>query len=67
MIWLWGWARPDTNKNEVYTSRKILNYALNLPVSTDKFNFLKDELLTSNFLINDMIQIDMHILLYCIF
>jgi len=57
-LWVWGWAIPTLRKNEVYLSRKILNYGLDLSSSGDEF--LKSELITSRFIISDPIQLNIH-------
>lgn len=57
-LWVWGWAIPTLNKNEVYLSRKILNYGLDLSLNDD--HFLKSELITSRFIISDPIQLNIH-------
>jgi hypothetical protein len=57
-LWVWGWAIPMLYKNEVYLSRKILNYGLDLSLNEDKF--LKSELITSRFIISDPIQLNIH-------
>jgi len=57
-LWVWGWAIPSLYKNEVYLSRKILNYGLDLSLNEDKF--LKSELITSRFIISDPIQLNIH-------
>lgn len=56
--WSWGWSLPRFTKNTVYTSRKILEYGLDL----DNDNvFLKTELVTSRFKISNPIQLDLHL------
>lgn len=57
-LWVWGWAIPTLPKNQVYLSRKILNYGLDLSLNEDKF--LKSELITSRFIISDPIQLNIH-------
>lgn len=57
-LWVWGWAIPLLRKNEVYLSRKILNYGLDLSLSEEIF--LKSELITSRIIISDPIQISIH-------
>ncbi len=55
--WLWGWTVPYFRKNSINISKKILNYGIELDPDTE---FLKTELITSRFKINDPIQLDIH-------
>ena len=59
-IWNWSWAIPQSKKYTVLTSRKLLEYGLDLPGSE---LFLKTELITSRFQISNKIQLDLHIAL----
>ncbi|MBA42841.1 MAG: hypothetical protein CMF62_02390 [Magnetococcales bacterium] len=56
-LWTWSWSVPLLSKNSTYTSRKILNYGLDLG---EKNLALKAELITSRFRISNPIQIDIH-------
>jgi len=58
--WIWAWSNPNNHKNLVYTSKKILNYGLDI-VPTIETKFLKAELITSRFRISDIVQLDIHI------
>lgn len=59
-LWIWGWSSGELNKELVATSRKVLNYALDL----DKENILlKTSLITSRYQISSYIQTDMHVAL----
>jgi len=58
--WIWAWSNPNNNKNLVYTSKKILNYGLDI-VPTVEAKFIKTELITSRFRISDIVQLDLHI------
>jgi len=60
-IWTWGWAEPSTKKNEIFISRKILNYGFDVDI--DDLNMLKSELITSRFSVSNKIQIEIHIAL----
>ncbi len=56
--WSWGWSLSNFKKNTIYTSRKILEYGLDL----DNDNvFLKTELVTSRFKISNPIQLELHL------
>ncbi len=59
-FWTWAWSITSFNKNEVYLSRKILNYGLDLDPNPENF-FLKTELVTSRFRISDITQLDIHV------
>lgn len=58
-LWAWSWSIPVLSKNMVYTSRKILNYGLDLVPSKDDL-FIKSELITSRFKVTSEIQLDIH-------
>lgn len=59
-IWVWGWSSGELHKDLIMTSKKVLNYALDL----DRQNFLlKTALITSRFQISSPIQIDIHLAL----
>lgn len=59
-IWVWGWSSGELNKDLITTSRKVLNYALDL----DKQNILlKTALITSRYQVTSNVQIDMHVAL----
>lgn len=59
-IWTWTWALAKVPKNLSALSKKILNYGLDMTVSKDNL-FLKTELITSKFLIDDAIQLEIHL------
>jgi hypothetical protein len=58
-IWAWSWSIPNLNKNLVYTTRKILNYGLDIIPSREDI-FIKAEIITSRFRISNEIQLDIH-------
>ena len=58
-LWIWGWSIPSLQKNELYLSRKILNYGFD--VLLNESHFLKSELITSRFRISDTLQLNIHI------
>lgn len=60
-LWTWAWANPIYNKNNTFLSRKILEYGFNLDPNVDYF--LKTELVTPRFIINNDIQLDIHLAL----
>lgn len=55
-LWKWGWSLV-INKKDIYMSRKILNYALDI----DNLNilFLRDPLINSNITINNSLELDL--------
>lgn len=57
-IWAWAWSIPVFKKNSTYTSKKIINYGMNLD---PEVSFLKTELITSRFKIANHIQLDIHV------
>ena len=56
-IWTWAWAIPAINKKNTSIVRKLLMYGTELDPQQ---NFLKSELITSRFKINNNIQLDIH-------
>lgn len=58
-LWIWGWAIPYSEKNTILLSKKLLLYALDL-IPSDELMDLKLELITSRFVINHPIQLDIH-------
>jgi hypothetical protein len=56
-IWIWAWADSRQKKELINTSRKILNYGLDLDENNE---LLKTELITSRIQITTPIQIDIH-------
>lgn len=58
-LWVWGWAIPRLHKNTIKTSRKILNYGLD--IDYEKNPFLKTKLITSRFKITNKVQLDIHL------
>ena len=57
--WIWAWASPTLEKKDTYIIAKVLNYGIQLNPS--KNMFLKTELITSRFIITNMIQLELHI------
>lgn len=67
-LWVWAWGVPTHPKNYTYLSRKILQYGLDIAVPINNKNnedvqdlFLKTELITTRFIINNHIQVDIHV------
>jgi hypothetical protein len=59
-MWIWSWSVPILNKNSIYTSKKLINYGIELD---PEFVNLKAELITSRFIISNPIQLDIHLAL----
>uniref|UniRef100_A0A6C0ACD5 Uncharacterized protein n=1 Tax=viral metagenome TaxID=1070528 RepID=A0A6C0ACD5_9ZZZZ len=59
--WSWAWSIPKLPKNKTYTSRKILNYGLDLESDNVESSFLRAELITGRFRISNLIQLDLHV------
>ncbi len=60
-IWKWAWSMPTLSKNDTSISRKILNYAFDLEPT--KEYILRSALINSSTLINNDLQLDIHIAL----
>jgi len=56
-IWTWAWAVPTFSKKNTVIIRKLLMYGTELDPSS---HFLKSELITSRFRINNQVQLDIH-------
>jgi hypothetical protein len=64
-IWIWGWMVPEYYINETVIVKKLLNYGLKIDrtdLSANKL-YLKTQLVNSRFLLEDEIQLDIHIAL----
>lgn len=60
--WIWGWALPNINKNQIMISKKLLNYALDIDLKkSDQFKFIKTELITSRTKITSILQLDIYL------
>lgn len=55
-LWKWGWSLI-MNKKNIYASRKILSYVLDIK-DNDKL-FLREPLLNSNITINSQLELDL--------
>ncbi len=58
--WIWAWSDIRLNPNTIFLSKKILNYGLDLESNSDNM-FIKNELITGEFVINNNLQLDLHI------
>lgn len=66
-IWMWGWMFPNIKINKSSLSRKLLNYALDIEVDENSINYesvyLKIQFLNSRFLLENNLQLDIHLAL----
>lgn len=61
-IWTWGWASQQAKKNMIKTSKELLNYGIDIDLTTDPgMASVKFELTSSRFKISTQTQIDIHI------
>jgi hypothetical protein len=58
--WIWAWSDTRLNPNTIFLSKKILNYGLDLESNSDNM-FIKNELITGEFIINNNLQLDLHV------
>jgi hypothetical protein len=69
-IWMWAWMVPEFYMNETIFVKKLLNYGLKLePTMTETLSpeklYLKTQLVNSRFLLNDKIQLELHLAIAC--
>ena len=63
---MWAWMSPDFLSNETIIVKKLLNYGLKInpttikTLSPDKL-YLKTQLVNSRFLLEDEIQLELHL------
>ena len=64
-VWIWAWLLPYLNYNETIISRKLLEYGLKLEPgsNTNDHFYIKSQLLNSRILIEDDIELDIHLAL----
>lgn len=64
-IWIWSWLIPSIDINKSKISKGLLNYGLNLNPGNNESEviYLKTQLVNSRFLINDEIQLEIHLAL----
>jgi hypothetical protein len=64
-VWIWAWLLPFLNLTETVISRKLLEYGLKLEPNsnTDDHLYVKSQLLNSRLLIEDSIELDIHLAL----
>lgn len=64
-IWIWGWGVPNLDNFNTNIIKKLWNYGVSLGFKNDNLHqlFLKNELITSRFKIDDETQLDIHLAL----
>jgi hypothetical protein len=64
-VWIWAWLLPFLSYNETIISRKLLEYGLKLEPgsNTNDHFYIKSQLLNSRILIEDDIELDIHLAL----
>jgi hypothetical protein len=62
-IWLWSWLIPSIKQEHINISRYLLDYGLNLTAESNmkEMMFLKTQLTNSRFILEDSIQLDIHL------
>lgn len=62
-IWIWSWLLPYLNTSETVISRKLLDYGLKLEPdsNTNDHFYIKSQLLNSRILIENNIELDIHL------
>jgi hypothetical protein len=61
-LFIWSWALPNIDKNQILLSKKILNYALNMSNDDLLLNIIKTQLITSRIRLSKL-TLDLHIAL----
>jgi hypothetical protein len=64
-VWIWAWLLPFLNLSETTISRKLLEYGLKLEPNSNTHDhlYIKSQLLNSRILIEDSIELDIHLAL----
>jgi hypothetical protein len=69
-IWLWGWMFPGIKKDKTILVKKLLNYGLDIDADETKNKgdestmfYVRTQLINSRFLLDDQIQLDIHLAL----
>ena len=62
-IWIWSWLVPSYSYNHILYTKKLLDYGIKLnPEKVDiEFLFIKTQLVNSRFLLDDILQLDIHL------
>ena len=59
-VWTWGYSIPSLDRSLTALSKKIFLYGTDIDIRNPANILLKNELITSRFIINDEVQIDQH-------
>jgi hypothetical protein len=64
-VWVWSWMIPSIDMKKKIISKKLLDYGLKLNVFGDDFDqlYLRTQLVNSRFLLNNSIQLEIHVAL----
>jgi|SaaInlStandDraft_7_1057024.scaffolds.fasta_scaffold03287_4 hypothetical protein len=65
-IWIWGWMIPNYLNNEITYVKKLLDYGIKINIETFDENtidklYLKSQLTNSRFLLDNKIQLELHL------
>tara|TARA_Y100000780_G_scaffold203968_1_gene198077 strand:- start:450 stop:1037 length:588 start_codon:yes stop_codon:yes gene_type:complete len=65
-LWQWAWSNTAFNKNINYTSRKLLNYGLDIEfdsysVTISSILNIKKHLITSHFIVDNIMLLDIYL------
>jgi hypothetical protein len=65
-LWQWAWSNTAFNKNINYTSRKLLNYGLDIEfdsysVTISSMLNIKKHLITSHFIVDNIMLLDIYL------
>ena len=62
-IWIWSWLVPSYSYNHILYTKKLLDYGIKLNPDKEDIDFLwiKTQLVNSRFLLDDSLQLDIHL------
>ena len=65
-IWMWGWMSPIYKNKEIEFSKKLLDYGIKINIDSINQNtldklYLKTQFTNSRFLLNNKMQLDLHL------
>jgi hypothetical protein len=62
-IWIWSWLVPSYSYNHILYTKKLLDYGIKInPEKIDiEFLWIKTQLVNSRFLLDDSLQLDIHL------
>ena len=62
-VWIWAWMIPSIEKNSTIIVKKLLNYGLNIEENLIEELYLKIQFTNSRFLLEDKLQLEIHLAL----